>query len=106
MKDLNIIVNNIHGEQIIICQTEDGQKQVDVRMENDTVWLAQAQITELYHTDKVSIVHHNNNTYKVEGLDCESTCAKIAQVQIEVNRSVLRQIPYFNLDMIIPLLRF
>ena len=87
--------------QIIIYQTEDGQTQVDVRMENETVWLTQAQMAELFQTDRTSIVRHINNIYKVEELDRESTCAKIAQVQIEGNRSVTRQIPYFNLDMII-----
>ena len=89
------------NNQIIIYQTEDGQTQVDVRMENETVWLTQAQMAELYHTDRTSIVRHINNIYKVEELDRESTCAKIAQVQIEGNRKVTRQIPYFNLDMII-----
>ena len=89
------------NNQIIIYQTEDGQTQVDVRMENETVWLTQAQMAKLYHTDRTSIVRHINNIYKVEELDRESTCAKIAQVQIEGNRKVTRQIPYFNLDMII-----
>ena len=89
------------NNQIIIYQTEDGQTQVDVRMENDTVWLTQAQMAELFQTDRTSIVRHINNIYKVEELKRESTCAKIAQVQIEGNRSVTRQIPCFNLDMII-----
>lgn len=86
---------------IIIYQTEDGQTQVDVRMENDTVWLTQIQMSELFQTDRTSIVRHINNIYKVEELERESTCAKIAQVQIEGNRTVTRRIPYFNLDMII-----
>ena len=89
------------NNQIIIYQTEDGQTRVDVRMENDTVWLTQAQMAELFQTDRTSIVRHINNIYKVEELDRESTCAKIAQVQVEGSRTVSRQIPYFNLDMII-----
>ena len=89
------------NDQIVIYQTEDGQTQVDVRMENETVWLTQAQMAELFQTDRTSIVRHINNIYKVEELERESTCAKIAQLQIEGNRSVTRQIPYFNLDMII-----
>ena len=89
------------NNQIIIYQTEDGQTQVDVRMENETVWLTQAQMAELFHTDRTSIVRHINNIYKVEELDRESTCAKIAQVQKEGQRTVRRSIPYFNLDMII-----
>ena len=90
-------VNN----QILIYQTEDGQTQVDVHMENETVWLTQAQMAELFQTDRTSIVRHINNIYKVEELERESTCAKIAQVQMEGNRKVTRSIPYFNLDMII-----
>ena len=89
------------NNQIIIYQTEDGQTQIDVRLENDTVWLTQAQMAELFETDRTSIVRHINNIYKVEELDRESTCAKIAQVQVEGMRTVKRYIPYFNLDMII-----
>ena len=89
------------NNQIIIYQTEDGQTRVDVRMENDTVWLTQAQMAELFQTDRTSIVRHINNIYKVEELEREATCAKIAQVQVEGKRTVTRQIPYFNLDMII-----
>ena len=89
------------NNQIVIYQTDDGRTQVDVRMENETVWLTQAQMAELFDTDRTSIVRHINNIYKVEELERESTCAKIAQVQMEGNRTVTRQIPYFNLDMII-----
>ena len=87
--------------QIVIYQTEDGQTQIDVRLENDTVWLTQAQMAELFQTDRTSIVRHVNNIYKVEELDKESTCAKIAQVQIEGKRAVRRVVPFYNLDMII-----
>ena len=88
-------------DQIVIYQTEDGQTQIDVRLENETVWLTQAQMAELFQTDRTSIVRHINNIYKVEELDRDSTCAKIAQVQIEGKRTVKRDIPFFNLDMII-----
>ena len=91
----------MENNKIIIYQTEDGQTQIDVRLENETVWLTQAQMAELFQTDRTSIVRHINNIYKVEELDRKSTCAKIAQVQIEGKRTVKRNIPYFNLDMII-----
>jgi len=91
----------MEDNKIIIYQTEDGQTQIDVRLENETVWLTQAQMAELFQTDRTSIVRHINNIYKVEELDRQSTCAKIAQVQIEGKRNVKRNIPYFNLDMII-----
>jgi len=86
---------------IVIYTSEDGQTRVDVRMENETVWLTQAQMEELFSTDRTSIVRHINNIYRTEELERDSTCAKIAQVQVEGNRTVTRQIPYFNLDMII-----
>ena len=78
--------------QIIIYQTADNQTQIDVRMENDTVWLTQAQMAELFQTNRTSIVRHINNIYKTQELDKESTCAKIAQVQKEGQRTVRRSI--------------
>ena len=92
---------NIENNKIVIYQTEDGQTQIDVRLENDTVWLTQAQMADLFQTDRTSILRHVSNIYKVEELDKESTCAKIAQVQIEGKRSVKRIVPFYNLDMII-----
>ena len=86
---------------IIIYTTEDGSTNLQVKMENETVWLTQTQMSELFLTDRTSIVRHINNIYKIGELDKNSTCAKIAQVQIEGNRSVKRQVAYFNLDMII-----
>ena len=86
---------------IIIYTTEDGSTNLQVKMENETVWLTQSQMAELFQTDRTSIVRHINNIYKIEELNRESTCAKIAQVQMEGNRTVTRQIPFFNLDMII-----
>ena len=87
--------------KIVIYQTDDGQTRIDVRLENDTVWLTQAQMAELFQTNRTSIVRHINNIYKNEELMQESTCAKIAQVQLEGKRLVNRTIPYFNLDVII-----
>ena len=91
-------INNSLGDSY---QTEDGQTQIDVRLENETVWLTQAQMAELFDTDRTSIVRHINNIYRVDELDREATCAKNAQVQTEGKRQVTRTIPYFNLDMII-----
>ena len=87
--------------KIVIYQTDNGQTQIDVRLENETVWLSQAQMAELFQTDRTSILRHINNIYRVDELDRESTCAKIAQVQTEGKRQVRRTIPYYNLDMII-----
>ena len=90
-----------NNNQIIIYQTDDDQTQIDVRLENETVWLTQAQMAELFQTDRTSIVRHINKIYTDDELDRDSTCAKIAQVQKEGQRTVRRSIPYFNLDMII-----
>ena len=90
-----------NNNQIIIYQTDDDQTQIDVHLENETVWLTQAQMAELFQTDRTSIVRHINKIYADDELDRDSTCAKIAQVQKEGQRTVRRSIPYFNLDMII-----
>ena len=71
-----MIVNK--NNDILIYQTEDGQTQVDVRMENDTVWLTQAQMAELFQTDRTVIGRHIRNVYKEGELEEESTCAKFA----------------------------
>lgn len=87
--------------EIVIYQTKDGKTSIDVKLENETVWLNQAQMAELFQTDRTSVVKHVNNIYKSEELEKDSTCAKIAQVQMEGNRTIKRHIIYYNLDMII-----
>ena len=87
--------------EIVIYQTKDGKTSIDVKLGNETVWLNQAQMAELFQTDRTSIVKHVNNIYKSEELEKDSTCAKIAQVQMEGNRTIKRHIIYYNLDMII-----
>ena len=79
---------NMEENKIVIYQSEDGQTQIDVRLENETVWLTQAQMAELFQTDRTSIVRHINNIYKADELEKNSTCAKIAQVQIEGKRAI------------------
>ena len=95
------MLTTMEENKIVIYQVEDGQTRIDVRLENDTVWLTQPQMADLFQTDRTTIVRHINNIYRVEELERTATCAKIAQVQIEGKRRVKRTIPYFNLDMII-----
>ena len=64
------------NDKIIIYQADDGNMQIDVRLENETVWMTQAQMAELFLTDRTSIVRHINNIYKAEELEREATCAK------------------------------
>ena len=89
------------NNSIEIYSSQDGSIQLNVKLENDTVWLTQSQMAELFGVDRTSIVRHIRNIYKSEELDQNSTCAKNAQVRTEGNRSILREIPYYNLDMII-----
>lgn len=91
---------NLNNE-IVIYQSEDGKTVLDVRLEDDTVWLLQQQMSELFQTDRTVISRHIRNIYKDGELEEISTCAKNAQVRMEGNRMVTRSIPYYNLDMII-----
>lgn len=91
---------NLNNE-IVIYQSEDGKTVLDVRLEDDTVWLSQQQMSELFQTDRTVIGRHIRNIYKDGELEEISTCAKNAQVRMEGNRMVTRSIPYYNLDMII-----
>ena len=96
MADFNPTLNDI-----ITYQTEDGEIKLDVKMDKETVWLTQAQMSDLFQTDRTAILRHINNIYKSQELESVSTCAKIAQVRTEGKRNVTRYIPYYNLDMII-----
>ena len=89
------------NDSIEIYRSQDGSIQLNVKLENDTVWLTQSQMAELFGVDRTSIVRHIRNIYKSEELDQNSTSAKNAQVRTEGHRSILREIPYYNLDMII-----
>src|ERR1035437_3943016 len=90
-----------HNSEIILYQTPDGQIKIDVLLEDETVWLNQNQLEELFQTDRTSIVKHIKNIYESGELSETATCAKIAQVQQEGNRKVTRNIIYYNLDLII-----
>ncbi|WDV44069.1 virulence RhuM family protein [Clostridiaceae bacterium M8S5] len=92
---------NINKSDMIIYQTEDGQTKIEVTMENETVWLSQVQMVELFQRDKSVISRHINNIFKEGELKRDSTVAKNATVQIEGNRSVQREVEYYNLDVII-----
>ena len=87
--------------EIILYQTEKGQTKIEVILENETVWLNQYQMEELFQTDRTSILRHIKNIYKTKELVEETTCAKIAQVRQEGKRKVKRDILYYNLDVII-----
>lgn len=96
------IGTNEYGE-ILIYQTDDGQTNIEVKIEDDTVWLTQQQMSELFQTSRTNVVEHIKHIYEEGELDEISTCRKFRQVRKEGNREVTRQIPYYNLDMIISL---
>ena len=88
---------------IIIYSSEDGLTRIDVRMEDETVWLTQQQMAELFQTSRTNVVEYIRHIYEEEELDEYSTCRKFRQVRSEGNREVARNIPHYNLDMIISL---
>jgi len=80
----------MQNDQIIIYNTENGETIIDVKLVNDTVWLTQYQLAELFETDRTSLVKHIKNIYRTGELNESSTCAKIAQVQKEGARIIKR----------------
>ena len=91
------------NNQIVIYQTEDGLTKIEVRLENDSVWLFQQQMADLYQTSRTNVVEHIKHIYEEQELDIDSTCRNFRQVRQEGNRQVERDIPFYNLDMIISL---
>ena len=91
-----------YGE-ILIYQTDDGQTNIEVKIEDDTVWLTQQQMSELFQTSRTNVVEHIKHIYEEGELDEISTCRNFRQVRKEGNREVTRQILHYNLDMIISL---
>ena len=89
--------------EILIYQTDNGQTNIEVKIEDDTVWLTQQQMSELFQTSRTNVVEHINHIYEEGELDEISTCRNFRQVRKEGNREVTRQIPHYNLDMIISL---
>ena len=89
---------NTEGE--IILYQSDNATPVEVRIENETVWLTLNQMSELFERDKSVVSRHIRNIYLENELDETQTVAKNATVQLEGGKEVLRQIEYFNLDVI------
>ena len=89
--------------EIIIYQGVDGQTHIDVKFTDKTVWLSQQQMADLYQTSRSNVVEHIKHIYEEEELDEISTCRNFRQVRQEGSRKVTREIPFYNLDMIISL---
>lgn len=89
------------NSEIKIYKSEDGSTEILVKLDNETVWLNQYQLEDLFQTNRTSIVKHILNIYNTGELDENSTCAFFAQVQKEGKRKINRNIKYYNLDLII-----
>lgn len=89
--------------EILIYQSDDGLTNIEVKVHDETVWLTQQQMAELFQTSRTNVVEHIKHIYEEKELDETSTCQKFRQVRKEGNREVNRELPFYNLDMIISL---
>ena len=89
--------------EIIIYQTDNGLSKIEVKMLDETVWLTIQQLVQLYQTSRTNVLEHIEHIYEKQELDRLSTCRNFRQVRKEGNREVSRDIPFYNLDMIISL---
>ncbi len=103
MTDKDTLSTNENQGKIVIYQTDDGDTKIDVRFVDETVWLTQAQLCELYQTSKSNISEHIKHIFEEGELDAISTVRKFRTVQSEGKRTVIRNVSYYNLDMIISL---
>ncbi len=87
--------------EILIYQPEGGKTRIDVRLEDETVWLSQAQLVDLFHSSKQNISLHIRNIYEEGELDEGATVKEYLTVQSEGAREVQRAIKHYNLDVII-----
>jgi len=87
--------------ELIIYQTEDGQTKIQTRLEDETVWLTQAQMVELFGKAKSTLSEHIKNVFEEGELEKLATVRNFRTVQIEGNREVERDLEYYNLDVII-----
>lgn len=90
-----------NNSQIIIYQTENGETKLDVRFQDETVWLTQKLMAELFQTTPQNITIHLGNIFDEGELEETSTCKEFLQVQVEGGREVKRKRLYYNLDAII-----
>jgi hypothetical protein len=87
--------------EFLLYTTPNGKVKVEIFLRDETVWLTQAKIAELFNVERSVVTKHLQNIYQEGELDKNSTCAKIAQVQTEGQRQVTRNVEFYNLDAII-----
>ena len=96
-------MNNTNNSNIVIYQSEDGKVHLDVKYNEETMWLTQQQLCELYQTSKSNVSEHIKHIFEDNELSKDSTIRKFRTVQIEGSRSVERDVEHYNLDMILSL---
>ena len=87
--------------QFLLYSNANGDVRLEVLVQGETVWLTQQRIADLFGVERSVVTRHLGNIYEDGELNKGSTCAKIAQVQIEGNRTVKRNVEIYNLDAII-----
>ena len=92
---------DITSGEILVYEAPDGSAQVDVRLDQETVWLNQEQMAELFGRERSVVTKHIRNVFKEVELDPKATSAKFAQVRSEGGRTVTRDVDHYNLDVII-----
>lgn len=85
------------GGEIIIYQSEDGSGKLDVKLEDETVWLTQNQLVELFHSSKANVSEHIKNIFDEGELEEDSTVREFRTVRKEGNREVARTLKHYNL---------
>lgn len=91
----------MNNESSIQLYSGDGSLEIQVELVDETVWLSQQQIAKLFESSRTNIVEHIKHIYEEGELAEDSTCRNFRQVQIEGTREVAREIPFYNLDMIL-----
>ena len=95
----NLPEKSATSSQILLYQTEDGHSRIEVRLENETVWLSQKLLAELFQKDLRTINEHVKNIHTEGELESEATIRKFRIVQTEGGRQVSRSIDFYNLDI-------
>jgi len=98
-----MLKSDMAENNVIIYTDNDGRTRIDVRLEEETLWLSQQQMAELYQTSRTNVIEHIKHIYEEGELQEEGTCRNFRQVRLEGKRRVSRELPFYNLDMIIAL---
>jgi hypothetical protein len=101
INEIHVVPGGGNRSEIILYQTEDGKSRIEVRLQDETVWLSQKLMAELFQVGINTINYHIKEVYKEGELSSEATIRKYRIVQNEGPRQVSRQVDFYNLDVII-----